>query len=308
MELNHHEGFADFCRLDKLSGGPDSHMTTIVHMAKGTLDPAWLAGLYAAVYNVPMAWKLYDRFPTRGHAEFVHPWLEDNWKSIVMRRERKRPVGSPTKLSECIQSYARWIDTPRTEGSYEELWESVDRVKYFGRYAKMKILECLYRMGETAYPQPDARAKGGWSPREGLALLYPQQETLLKYGGDRPDVLRVVEALAVDANRNLKLTPYEFQVLICDYKQVAVTERQYPGRSVDSELSYHTKVGFEDLTMFAARENLFPQWALGEKRGWPGVREELGTFFVKTGTMWSDSLFDYLASKDDVYHPVRKAL
>jgi hypothetical protein len=47
------------------------------------------------------------------------------------------------------------------------------------------------------------------------------------------------------------------------------------------------------LEILRSRSNLFPDWALGEKQGWDGRREELGPLPVEHGYMWTDSLYDY---------------
>ena len=160
---------------------------------------------------------------------------------------------------------------------------------------------------------PDIRAKGGWSPREGLILLHPEEADLIRSN----DILAVEELAGLtfkELNQHLairatKIDRYEFQVFLCDYKQVAVTQRQYPGRSLDSELKYfHLAQRYNEFNgeaMMAARGRLFPSWALGEVQGWNGVREELGTFFVNTSMMWSDSLYAW-KSMTDPYTPVEK--
>jgi len=307
---NHWQGFADFCRLDKLSGGPDSHMATIVHLAE-TLSQeqkTWLVGLYANVYNVPMALVLFEKFPFKESAKEMRPWIIDNWSNIVLRRERRKPMmNNPNRLADSIEDYARWSSSPSNlSASYDKLWASSESIRYFGRYAKMKLFEALRRVGTIEVMIPDLRAKGGWSPREGLSLLIPEEAPLLNDGGDSSGVVIKIDKLANEARARLlsdfdvSLNRYEFQVLICDYKQVAVTQRQYPGRSVDSELTYYDEVVKKfplNQKMFEARKQLFPSWALAEVQGWKGVREELGSVFVKYNYMWSDQLYNYLETK-----------
>lgn len=302
--------FADFCRLDQRSGGPDSHMTTMAEIVRGkpALERAWAMLVYVSVYNVPMALAILKEFPTR-ETPGLRVWIAEHWLHIVLRRERKRPVGSPTKLADCLESCATWVELERlaNANSYEALWADIDRIRYFGRYAKLKALEALHRVGAVQHTIPDLRAHGAESPRQGLALLWPAHEEILNRGGNHRDALCAVELLADQTLKRLandyqvELNRYCLQTLVCDFKQVVVTQRQYPGRSVDSELSYYTKIADYftlDDTMFRARRELFPKWALGEVQGWLGVREELGEFFVNYGHMWSDEQFDYLKTTD----------
>jgi len=277
---------------------------------------------------VPMALVVLETFPSaelalEASGDRVRTWLEHSWDNVVLRRERQKPVGSPRKLAECLLSCAAWVQEngPRLPDavSYDELWDMADEVKFFGRYSKMKFLECLRRLDQVSHILPDLRSKGGWSPREGLALLYPEQADLICYSGDGPDVIAQIEELARHANQELLLKhgvfldTFEFQVLICDFKQVVVTKRQYPGRSLDSELTYWHKVANEDVipihvaeAFFAARHHLFPEWALGEIQGWDGVRKELGKLYAETGVMWTDCVYDYAATVSNGGVPVRR--
>lgn len=309
------QAFADFSRLDKLSGGPDSHMTTMVALSQGYSpeERAWRMLVYVAVYNVPMALVILNRFPTP-QQEGRREWIAEHWDKIILRRERRRPVGSPTKLADCLDSCAQWIGLKRLDSSYETLWADVDRIRYFGRYAKIKSLEAIRRVDVVKHTIPDLRAHGADSPREGLALLWPEHEELLNRGGNRDYVIAKTETIATTTQQRLssyfgvELSTYELQTLICDFKQVVVTQRQYPGRSVDSEMTYAGLVKSFDVDlspMFAARKQLFPLWALAEVEGWPGVREELGEVYAKHGYMWSDFLYDYRKTTD-LAHPVSR--
>ncbi len=307
--IDHWASFAEFARFDRLAGGPDSHMATWVEMTADlpAEHRAWAAGLYASVYNVPMAELLLREFPTPiATAEQALQWLDANWKGVILRRERRRPVGSPKKLAACLAGYAAWAHTtlPRFSAmSYDQLWESLSAVPYIGRYSGMKLLECLRKMGLVSAIIPDLRAAGGWSPREGLALLLPDDAALLVSGGDGAAVASYIHRKAEQVRREVAaryevvLDEFEFEVFICDYKQAAVTRRQYPGRSLDSELGHRAKLtaywGDLPTAMFTARRKLFPWWALGEQAGWGAAREDLGPTLVDYGYMWTDSLYQY---------------
>ncbi len=329
---DHWQQFYDFCRLDKAAGGPDPHMVCIGQIAKQRgLDragSAWLGACYAAVYNVPTALVIHRRFSTPEAALDrleVEAWLLDNWGGITFRRERKA-VRSIEKLARCLSSaavYCRaldehlkaWAAIPSPKQRYEAAFRSVcDGIYGFGRYIGQKWLEFGFRCCGFPVRVHDIRAKDGWSPRYALALLYPEHRELLEDGGDGPDAVRAVEALAVDARDTLlgvfglELDFYELQVLLCDYKQCWSGRRQYPGRSQDSELDYSHKItphwGEEAFTeMFSARAMVAPGWALGEINGWEGVRKPLGAVLRDHGYMWSDSLYLWSDSAANLSSP-----
>lgn len=317
--MDNWQAMAEFCRFDKMTGGPDSHMTTVVKMSEGESleSKGWRALVYAAVYNVPMAQVIWERCPEPAGVRELASWVELHWRQIVLRRERKRCLLTPHKLMTCLQSAADWLNVDRIQSakSYDELWKAADEIKFFGRYAKIKSLECLRRMGLTEHMIPDLRAHDAKSPRQGLAILWPEYVDLLLHGGnEKYTVLATVENLASETIARLRrdygveLNCYEMQTLVCDFKQVVHTARQYPGRSVDSEFTYYQKVTDNfplDRSMFEARRALFPEWSLAEVQGWNGVREELGPLFVKQGYMWTDSVYDYNATKD-LSQPVKR--
>lgn len=315
------EFFADFCRWEMAVGGPDPHMATMIAMMPSESDPQarlWEGAAYVSVYNVPTAEAILREWTWQGaRAGDVTGWLTEHWAGIVTRRER-RAVRSPEKLGRCLQSLAGWVERvpgapyygPDPRANYERAWADLESVYALGRYSKLKLLEYATRVG---YPLelPDLRAKGGWSPREGLALLFPTYETELM-GADEPRNIRIAEMLAGVAQRKLAtldvhLNKYVLQVCLCDFKQEWVGQRQFPGRSLDSELEYDAKIRPHwdwATAMYATRRILFPERALGEVAGWDYVRKELGTVARRHRYTWSDLRFDFLASKDHLGEPV----
>lgn len=289
IDLQQWEHFAEFCRLQRLIGEPDSHMATAGEMVKDKDldDRLWMAGCYVGVYNVPGAWLLFQQAPEYGTLE----WIRANWSSIPFRRER-RAVRSPEKLFAYLQSYAKWlakgnrtfwaIENP--QAAYDALWDELDHKVYgIGRYALLKMLEFMHRYCDFRGENTGIRARGGWSPQEGLALLFPDAEMNDALAEDLAAYVKIRledEGIALDW--------YNLQVLLCDYKQVWKGRRQYPGRSLDSELEYATKVEpVQPLgTFWAARRRLFPAVALGEVGGWGGVRKELGHHLRNHGHNW----------------------
>lgn len=322
--MNHWQGMAEFCRYEKLAGGPDPHMAVVGHLSRESSlhERFWRAGCYLAVYNVPTAellWRNWSAEAVRDAPQKFQEWIEDNWARLQFRRER-RAVRSRAKLARSLSSYALWMqdldlrgwftgDAGDPEEAYEYAWEDVGQVWGMGRYVTLKWCEFVRRYCAAPIELPDLRARGGWSPRAGLALLHPDHAAQLT-GDDRFEHLRLADYLAERTRGvladlyNLELDRYELQVLLCDYKQSAVGRRQYPGRSQDSELVYGLKAGLGDSGLWRARAELFPAWALGELSGWREVREPLGNVLADYGYTWSDSVYDWVCSRDDLERPV----
>lgn len=320
---DHWRFFGEFCKYDRLAGGPDPHMACVGEMSRSNTwsQKMWRAGCYVGVYNVPTAeiiWQEFDSYLPPGELE---AWIDRHWDGIAFRRER-RAVRSREKLARYLRSYASWVegehvwlDGPYSpEEAYEIAWRDVQRVYGMGRYVALKILEFMRRYCGAQIELPDMRPSGGWSPRAALALLYPHSATDLNSSRDDPLLNGYANHLFEDARRRLSqdhgvpLDRYNMQVLLCDYKQSVVGRRQYPGRSQDSELVYADKVhghfGGEQTEMWLARANLFPHWALGELQGWDDVRGELGHVLAEHHYTWSDSKFDWHASAADLANPV----
>lgn len=310
----HPQFFREFCRYEKAAGGPDSHMATVGAMCAGlpAEQVAWRAGVYIAVYNVPTAeyiWDMRDRTEVlAAPGEALEGWLAARWPHIGFRRERKA-VRSPAKLARCLRSYAEWVedlpDRPWMQpgdpvANYELAWQDAASIYGFGRYVNLKLLEFYTRYLAAPIELPDLRAEGGWSPREALALLYPNHAADLM-GPDTPHNVALANRLAEVVRHNLwgsglEVSRYEVQVLLCDYKQAYAGQRQYPGRSLDSELEYMEKLPSQqqaDSQMWSARDRAFPRVALGERQGWRGVRKELGKVLRRHGYTWSDLRYDY---------------
>ena len=298
MMIDHWAHFTEFCRYEKRAGGPDPHMALAAHFASSVpeREAFWRLGVYVAVYNVPTAMAIWNRWEPDdvfAHPNELEDWLREHWPFIATRRER-RSVRRPQQLASCLYTIARWAMEGTMPASYHDAWAAADRLYAFGRYAKIKLLEATHRVLFLPDEQiPDLRPDGGWSPIEGLRLLYPDDE-LINESNPRL-VNQLAETVRERAGvEGVALDRYEVQVLLCDYKQ-AWHGRQYPGRSQDSELEYAETVGqaFDVTEMFGARLELFPQEVLGEVRGWNGVRKELGSCLPEHGYVWSDFKFDY---------------
>lgn len=323
------DDFIEFSRLEKLAGGPDPHMKLAGRLAQGLgavdkPDIWWVGGCYIGVYNYPTAEMLLFNWPLDAvlvnDASEIEEWLTAHWDGIETRRER-RSVRTPRQLARFLKEYAgwcadraglgelMWAESP--EVNYERLFRDAQGVYSLGRYVALKLMEFLRRYADAPISQPDLRLLGGWSPMEGLALIFPEHADLLELG-DRSAPLGEdlgFQLMKQAFQMNVKLDNYEMQVLLCDFKQM-VNGRQYPGRSQDSELDYEAKIaphwgGSLSPSMRSYRKELFPEWALGELHGWSGVRKPLTRFYGATGTIWTDSTMSY---PDDVPSDIAEGL
>lgn len=320
-QVDHWGGYAQFGFYEIAAGGPDPHMRAAGYMSRKESweERIWRAGCYVGVYNVPAAEVVWERWPWPSvleHREEFVDWIKEHRKGLPMRRER-RCVLNPIKLAQYFLDYAEWAsalpdilrglpDDPKE--AYESLWKQASAVRYLGRYVRFKILEFYRRNCDLKIAMPDIRPRGGWSPRRTLGMMFPEKASILDSKDESPSAHQLVNETADEALRRLdqefglKLDYYLFEVLLCDYRQCWQGRRQFPGRSQDSELEYRNKMvaqwGDTPTQMFQARSALFPTASRGEIWGWNHVRKELGTVFRDHGYMWSDFLFDYVATTD----------
>ena len=320
--VDHWRQLAEFALYELAAGGPDPHMRYAGKAAFpcGWQEIVWRAGVYMAFYNYPSAEVVWQHWPYKDvmtktvNGDPAFPiWLKENWKGLATRRER-RTVRTPEKMIVCLSDYAYWMREelptilktlpPDPEDAYDVLWEETEDLPHFGRYARFKLLEFYRRYADINIRMHDIRARGGFSPRLTLQLLYPEWTTFDAHK-DTEEAVAAAELTAGSARAELEMRlglPIDFyllEVFLCDYRQSWEGKRQYPGRSNDSELSYYTKIksywGSEYLTqMFDIRDDLTPAVCRGELGGrWYGVREDLGPFLRETGQTWSDHLFVY---------------
>ena len=317
----HRQGFKDYANLEMDLGGPDPQLTLAVSMIRGEATPdltelAWRSGCYISVYTVSGGEILWTELSPRSSAEETRVVVAREWSRLGMRQER-RAVKSPQRLAEHLTSYRRWVMNElflcdRT--NYEDLWASMrTHVRYTGRYAAVKTLEVLRRVGVVSAAMPDMRPEGAWSPRLTLSYLVPEHDEPLN-GGDSVATLATVRDIAEDIRLELvpfvgrEMDPFTFEVLLCNYRQGL--RDKYPGRGHDSELSYSRKAQpywdeREGVSPFLQqREKLWDPRCLGEQHSWTGVRKELGTCPSQHGYFWSDLVFNYDAT-EDLADPVR---
>lgn len=323
--------FSEFCRWEAACGGPDPQLAMVQEMSRDLplLESGWRIGCYGAVYNVPGAELLWQHFPVP-ELDLVklQAWVDENFPRIPFRRER-RAVRSRVKLARYLHSYGLWLNEmvdayTRAYGywvpsngykppgkvwqveDYDSAWKDMaQNVWGAGRYIIMKMLELFRRMWDMPeLAQPDIRAQGGWSPRGTLAMLYPHDARYL-LEDDTRNGAQNAEHQATNVRRRLyhdyglTVSYYDLQVFLCEYRESYVSRRQYPGRSLDSELKHFKAAHLNyrlGTAMLDARARIFPHECLGEFQGWGGTREELGSLAAVHGYMWSDLKFDFTAT------------
>jgi hypothetical protein len=316
---------ADFARNEKAVGGPDPQIALIGEMSKDEplQERIWRFCLYTVFYNVPATAKAWEHWPYArivAEPDGLAPWLAEHIKQLPFRKER-RAVRDRRRCERSIMSglvlasrvlEADWWGAGQYELAYKDVLSSFYGV---GRYTAIKLLEGWHRFCGSRTELHDLRPNGGWSPRMTLARLYPgHSEALL--GSDTRENCEIANMCAgwlreTWAERyGVEVSWFDLQVLCCEFRESIESQRQFPGRSHDSELSYQRKIdddwGPSGAAMYAARAALFPHESLGELRGWDSVREELGPVNALHGYVWSDLEYDYWLSRDDLAHPVRR--
>lgn len=313
---------AEFCKGVELSGGTTPHVAMTVasmEQLKDPLDKLWFAGCYALTYNWPMAERVFQEWrPDTFDQDRFLSWTEEHWAGIFLRKERKAVFRKPF-FAECAASYLEFargvaphVGLLDLEMNYLEAFKFfTGSVKYMGRYIAIRWLEVMRRTFCSEWRMTDVRSDGGEHPRKALALLYPEDAAALLGGNSKREVH--VADLAADRcllDLNLEhgvvLDYYELQSLLCEYKQEVLGRKQYPGKSIDTEMDYHRKIAEywnSPSDFYRVREECFPAWSRGELNGWTGVRKELGTTVTDLDYTWSDAVYDYRATTD-LAHPV----
>lgn len=332
----HFVHFAEFVRGVELAGGTTPHVAmTVESMSRldDDLEKLWFAGCYALTYNWPAAERLFlevrpnqipDRLEERALYQIdLERWLEEHWAGIPLRKERKS-VYRKWAFAESASAYAacaRYLVSHSWEQDYEEAFRWFNaNTRYMGRYIAIRWLEVMRR----AFPEQCARwvmpsilSDGGQHSRKALALIYPGYAQWL-LGGNTPGEIKISDSATeqlktdLELEYGLKTNYYEMQSLLCEYKQSALGRKQYPGKSIDTEMGYLTKVlehwgTYATTTFWDVRRACFPQWTLGEVQGWYGVRPELGRVLADYGYTWSDAVYDWAQSKANLSAPVEHA-
>lgn len=326
----HWRHFADFCKYEKLSGGPDPQLAMVAEMSWGcdVQEQLWRAMCYIAVYNVPYAEVIWQANPWKRVAkpfDELDRWLADAFKQgLLVTRIERRCVRRHDWMMEYMDGAREFVRTgyetmarhvnqiSDTYEAYEWAWVNVLLVPRIGRYVAIKLLEYLRRYHGLKIATPDIRPKDAWSPRHTLGVLWPALP--LGNRDNSPEALKLCTAVCRDTITELKrrgvtVDMFELQVLLCEYRESYESRKQYPGRSLDSELGYALKAEADykhKSDIWRARSKLFPPNHLGEmRRYWSGPRKDVGQVLATHGYTWSDQLYDYTRSAADLAHPVR---
>ena len=289
----HWEGFRSFAAAELATGGPDPQvrLTATALRVRGlnTEETVFRSCVFVAAYTCGAAAALWNLSPSRVFNDFLPGWLMVNAEGLPLRRERRAVMGPKngphsTKFTECLRSCSTWAKRwgEKLPGlNYEEAWSVTDELRFFGRYAKMKLLETLYLRGLVGEGQTDIRARDAKFPRRTLGLLFPT--SLLPDTGNHPLTLELARELSeqVMAESGLEMTWFQLETLLCNYRQAL--DGKYPGRSHDRELGHFLRSeahwGQEYLLgtfpFYKLRAKLFPAECLGEVGGWTGARNEL---------------------------------
>jgi hypothetical protein len=329
--------FSEFCRYEMKTGGPDPQIKMVAKLSNGLSweERIWHAGVYISVYNVPFAEMLWSTWPwiimKDVYEDSLKSWFVANWRNsedkmrIVTRTER-RCVRKPEAMADFFIGYMKFckklpliLDSYKSatpEVRYMSLWNSCLEVPYIGRYVALKLLEGYKMFCDIDLIEPDIRPRDGWSPRTTLNVLFPKANIGVK-SNDKEDIekvnstVRELQKILID-DYNLPMSLFQIQVVLCEYRESYDSKRQYPGRSLDSELSYWFKMHYNwsDFIskLIPIRIMNFPNENLGELNGWNGPRDELGPILSTYGYTWSDSLYDYNQTKarDCFQNPVRR--
>lgn len=308
---------AEFIKGVELSGGTTPHVGMTVEAMSRMDDPLeklWFAGCYALTYNWPTAERIWMEWRPENFEQIDFlMWAEEEWDGIFLRKERKA-VYRKTAFAESAASYLAFarllLDTGGWPDTHEEAFKwFAANCRYMGRYIGIRWLEVMRRTFAPSWEMTDILSDGGEHPRKALALLYPADAPALLGGNSKAEV-RIADLAAdrcmVDlvVEYDLQTNYYELQSLLCEYKQSILGRKQYPGKSIDTEMDYFKKISgywpdHERRTMFwDVRAQCFPAWALGEVQGWDGARKELGTVLADHGYTWSDAVHDYSATTD----------
>lgn len=332
----HWKMFADFAKNKAIVKEPSPHMQMIGLLTEGKSkeDVVWFSGLYAAFYNIPSAMVMFKEWPWElavQEPEAVAFWVHEHWRGLATRTER-RTVRTPDKMAECILSYIQWAkkDFPQyirqtsflgsqqeEDDAYDEIWQDSDKkLRYMGRYIIIRLLEALHRFAGLKPRLYDIRSIGGWSPKRALALLYPENMSVLLSSDTKTNV-QLVDAMAWAAmgrfksQFNVTMSPYVFAALLCEYRVAYENRRQYPGWTIDQEPAYWYKIkSYWEMTkglpfiheverqFTDVRKALFSEHCLGELNGWSGTRVEPRSVMRDHSYNWNDQYYKYNETTD----------
>ena len=283
--------FAEFVETETKVFGPDCQLKLLVALgaSQDDFERVWLNGCYGAHHCVPSGYAVWKEFRPNELAgnpyeqERLFEWLEDNWDALPVRPEM-RSHRMVEKRWRCILDFAYYaISRKWMSGSYQEVWnDSIKSVSYYNRYMAIKYLELLRMTVRPDLALGDLRARNAWSPRIGLALLFPGP--IGDVVGDREDnndyAIELAEECALEVLEELKseykieISHFQLQVLLCNFREMLVGGF-YPRAGHDEEMDYLKLAEKLPYTkdVWEMRSKLFPHHLLGEKNDWFGIQK-----------------------------------
>lgn len=327
----HWRHFADFCRWEIASGGPDPQIDMVREMsrdAESRDERVWRALCYIAVYNVPYGEVLWRELPwpevLNLEESWVRAWLDEKFAAgQITTRVERRCVRRADWMAEYLIAARRWVGGGHARdlahrcremdphAAYDLAWNEVTSLPRIGRYVALKLLELLRREDLLRAEPRDIRPRDAWSPRKTLQELWPDRE--IPNRDNSPGALDATNRAVDDTLARLRdefgvpVTMFQSQVLLCEYRESHESRRQYPGRSLDSELGYARRAEAEwghRSDMWRARRALFPLQHLGEHGGWDGPRKDVAAVLATHRYTWTDLVYDYRGTTE-LSSPVR---
>lgn len=291
--------FAEFCAAELAAGGPDPQMAMMEYLSRGQepIERVWMAGCYGAHHCVASAYAVWKDWRPMAVIQDqligLEAWLEDHWDCLPVRPEM-RSHRMVEKRASCLGDFAQYsVDSSWSRCvSYDSEWKhSIGNVSYYNRYMAIKFLEMLRMKVNPALVIPDMRAKGAWSPRIALGMLFPEANDILadksKNGPEHVALTERYAALARErlAERNVHVSFFQIQVLMCEFRE-ALVGGYYPGASLDEEMELIeiAEGDFDMSAVWEARKALFPHHLLGELNGWHGIRKDMYKQFKGAST------------------------
>lgn len=321
----HRATMAEFQAKKAEVGEPSPHMTVVNYLSQGLpeTERLWRIGCYLVPYSLVSAEAIWNAFPAPAPRAELEAWINQHWQGIHTRTER-RAVRTPAKFTRSLASWAEYIESGEPQylleqqAPYEQWWDSVNRVEFFGRYIVIRAIEAIRRdAARNGHPHPemalrDIRAMGGDSPVRALTMFYPAASAD-KILGSPKAADQLAQYLLEDLrDAGSTMDHYVFAAMLCEYREAYEDGHQYPGRTIDQELEYqhgpHAAYWAKHFTpaLPGARMALFPPQALGEATGsWEGVRPDLSHLLRDHGYVWSDLVYDWEASAANLAEPVR---
>lgn len=327
----HRKFFAEFCKWEMASGGPDPQLPMVHHMATagGDIDGPehlWRALCYIAVYNVPYGEVFWDNLHRDSPRSELAEWLSNGFNAgLITTRTERKTVRRADWMLEYMSGAQRFVENDGAElwgmcadrdpyDAYEIAWTTVLKMPRVGRYTAIKLIEYMRRFMGLPVATPDIRPKDAWSPRHTLAYIFPNRH--LGNRDNSPAALKMATQTCDDTIRlledeyDVKIDMFQLQVLLCEYRESWESKKQYPGRSLDSELKYARRAETEwghTSKIWAARKALFPAAHLGEIQGWDGPRKDVAECLRLRGYTWTDLKYDYKHTKD-MTNPVEQPI